>query len=65
MNKVKVALVLLTLTLLGIQGCTVVVVPASCAVDTSTITEWLPTIIEFAMLGMILGLLGKFTKGKF
>ena len=29
---------------------------------TDTITEWLPTIITFAMLGMVLGLLKKFGK---
>jgi len=29
---------------------------------TSTITEWLPTIITFAMLGMVLGMLKKFGK---
>lgn len=28
--------------------------------DTSTITEWLPIIIQFAMLGMVMGLLKKF-----
>lgn len=32
------------------------------AVDdmTTTITDWLPTIISFAMLGMVLGMLDKF-----
>ena len=29
---------------------------------TSTITEWLPLIVQFAMLGMIMGLLKKFGK---
>lgn len=29
---------------------------------TSTITQWLPIIITFAMLGMVLGLLKKFGK---
>lgn len=27
---------------------------------TSTITDWLPTILQFAMLGMVFGLLKKF-----
>lgn len=29
---------------------------------TDTITEWLPTIISMAMLGMVLGILKKFGK---
>jgi hypothetical protein len=29
---------------------------------TTTITTWLPTIISFAMLGMVLGMLDKFIK---
>jgi len=37
---------------------------ALCATDdmTASITQWLPTIISFAMLGMVLGMLKKFGK---
>lgn len=37
--------------------------PGLCTDDlSSSITEWLPTIISFAMLGMVLGMLKKFGK---
>jgi len=62
MQKRKLIMLSFVFALFGFTYAGAFVVPASCAIDTSTITEWLPIIIEFAMLGMILGLLGKFTK---
>jgi len=42
-------------------GVPVVASPVYASTDyTSTITEWLPLIVQFAMLGMIMGLLKKF-----
>ena len=42
----------------------VAIVPVGFCTDdlSSSITTWLPTIISFAMLGMVLGMLKKFGK---
>lgn len=44
-----------------------VVSPAFCSTGTdmtSTITEWLPIILQFAIIGMIFGMLSKFGKNR-
>jgi len=63
-GRKNVSLLRRTFALLCMIACVLsVVLPVGyCAIDTSTITEWLPTIIEFAMLGMVMGLLKKFGK---
>lgn len=54
--------VLCVLTIAGV-GVSAVAQPVYAATDyASTITEWLPLIVQFAMLGMIMGLLKKFGK---
>lgn len=56
------SLVLCVLTIAGV-GVSAVAQPVYAATDyASTITEWLPLIVQFAMLGMIMGLLKKFGK---
>jgi hypothetical protein len=36
--------------------------PHNIGLDTTIIDDWLPVIVEFAMLGMVMGLLKKFGK---
>ena len=51
-----------TLVVLGVGvGTYLTLVPMGFCEDTaSIITDWMPTIVSFAMLGMVLGLLKKF-----
>lgn len=53
------------LCVLGVAGFVAVATVSPCYASTDyteTITEWLPTIVQFAMLGMVMGLLKKFGK---
>lgn len=61
--KGKLRLGLMAIVVLSMIAC--VVSPAHATDDmTTSIQQWLPTIISFAMLGMVLKLLRGFTGGR-
>jgi Na+-driven multidrug efflux pump len=64
MNKKLLAIALTVLTLFGFAS---PYIPVAFAQDTTseitnTVLQWMPIIILFAMLGMVLGMLKKFGK---
>ena len=61
-NIKKTLLLLTSLGLFSLLGFVKIAFCSTATDTTSTIMDWLPLIIQFAMLGMILGLLKKFGK---
>lgn len=60
MLKIK-TIALMFLVIFGIVSVPVVFAQTSTSQDiTNTVLEWMPLIITFAMLGMVLGMLKKF-----
>ena len=67
MNRKRILTIFLTLLTFAGIGSAAVASPVFAATSTSTdtsstIMQWMPTIITFAMLGMVMGLLKKFGK---
>lgn len=58
----RVAFVLLSLLGLGVSVASPAFATTTATDMTSTITEWLPIILQFAIIGMIFGMLKKFGK---